>query len=166
MSHDVVNIYINGIEIGSLPLALYQDVKRQVYRRPWLYLRQLVNVLRCFILAAGLMFRCLPLLWLALGVVVLLGDPAALATVIDLLRSASGVEVVNSMKQGFIMSLQFLSFVMMMFSIVFSHRFCRWVGFTNVFDNEINYRIRSLLDAPGEGDMSVYVASGTQHGQQ
>ena len=166
MSHDVATILINNIEIGSLPLAQYQDVRRQVYRRPWLYLRQIANVVRCLVMAGWLLLRCQPLLWLMVGVILLLGYPDALAANIDLLHGAPGSEVVSALKKGLGQSLLLTSSFMFFMSFVFPHKFCRLVGFCNVFDNEINYRIRSLLEAPGEGDMSVFVVSGTQHGQQ
>ena len=167
MSNDVATIRINDIEIGSLPLAQYQDVRRQVYRRPWLYLRQLVNVLRCMGMTGWLILRCQPVLWFTVGVFLLLANPAALAASIDLFHSAPGGEVVSAIKKGLSLSLQFTSVVMLMISVGFSHWFCRVVGFNNVFETETNYQIRALLEAPAEGDMSVDVSvSGTQHGQQ
>lgn len=163
----VARVYLNGIEIGSLPVAQHKALLAKARRTPMLYVRQARNTLQvgfCMLLA---MFLCVPVVWLASLMLSLLGDPADVGSMVHGFMATlqqPSAEIVGEFVQKGIQFSILLSLILVGLGLFVSEG--RFYGYRDVFKDEVAYQLRSELEAPAQGTVEVlYWAAGARSAQ-
>lgn len=168
----VATVYLNGISIGSLPVAQHQQLMAAAKRDRWLYLRQLGNTVRVAICATAKAFSLIPAVLTFLLFLPVLFAPTqdlgiAIQDIASKLTLASPQDVGRTIGSCFAFLL-FISGLAVVITIFFTG--ARRFGFHDVFEERVNFQLRELLEAPAEGDISViywpaYMAEGLSSDQ-
>lgn len=148
----IARVYLNDVEIGSMPIAQYKTIVADVKTDYRLYILQAWVVLKG---AVNITFSCFhgvamsSLLLLSLLVVFF---PEDLIASITELKNYSLVDIVETSRTVFIYLWIFTSLLMPLL-LAFSSK--PVYGIYNCFNNKINYEIRRLLEVPTEGNLNV-----------
>lgn len=159
MASSVARVYLNDVEVGSLPSSQYEAIVKDARQDKRLYLRQALNViatvLRFFINA----YRYIPHAWFNLLVIVVIADslwPGLGSDFMAALMKMTKTEPKASLdvfRIALFWGFAFTSFSMLLGMASGSLTF----GAVNEFDCAINRRIRAILEVPAEGQMTVVV---------
>lgn len=154
---NVATVYLNGIEIGSLPISKHRAMLAEARRDPRLYLQQGGNLLRMALnlLAAGI--GNVPKLWALLLVASVIFLPTELADLVQqslpLLPQLSGEQVVTGLQSLLSTSLIF-SYVVLLLEFVAFPGAIRY-GYRDVFHDAVSFTLRKELEAPAHGKVEV-----------
>ena len=147
----IARVFVNGVEVGSLPIAMLQQIKKEAKADPWLYLGQAMNVvyaLACFFTAA---IQLVPVALVVALFWLLAFDNASVSALIELFRIAPIDMVVSFLKK--------LSFLCVMLCVI-AEMFCaiagaKNFGLKNYFQNRVDDAIYGFLEVPVVGRMSI-----------
>ncbi|HDI1215647.1 TPA: hypothetical protein PKO72_004446 [Aeromonas hydrophila] len=152
----VARVYLNGIEIGSLPVAQHKAMLARARRDFGLYLSQAINT----VLLGGRMLLALfvfvPVVWLAALTLCLLVEPVEAGTIVKELLAIlqqESAEKVGLFVQGVLQASLFLAAFLVGVSYFMSHG--RLYGYRDVFKEAVHYQLRQELEAPAHGVVSV-----------
>lgn len=154
---NVATVYLNGIEIGSLPISQHRAMLAEARRDPQLYLRQVGNLLRMALnlLAAGI--GNVPKLWALCLVASLIFLPTELADLVQRslpkLPQLSGDQVVTGL-QSLLSTSLILSYVVLLLEFVAFPGAARY-GYRDVFHEAVSFTLRKELEAPAHGKVEV-----------
>lgn len=153
----VATVYLNGISIGSLPVAQHQQLMAEAKRDCWLYLRQLGNTVRVAICATAKAFALIPAVLTYLLFLPVLFAPAqdlgmAIQDIASKLALTSPQDIGQSIGSCFAWLLCISGLAVV---ITLAATDARRFGYHNVFEERVNFQLRKLLEAPAEGDISV-----------
>lgn len=153
----IANVYMNNIEIGSLPLEQYKQLYRDALRDPWNYACQLANCLYSCGTIVGLLLIWLPRISVVMIVTCLLADPTATGQGIQSfllwLQHASPAEIGSGLKNGVAIAMLPTTLLLVFFSAIF--RAGRMLGARNCFKDSVNHQLRRMFEVPAEGEISV-----------
>ena len=153
----VATVYLNGISIGSLPVAQHQQLMAEAKRDHWLYLRQLGNTVRVAICATVKAVELIPAVLTILLFLPVLFAPAqdlgtAIQDTVSKLALASPQDIGQTISSCFALLLCISGLaVVITLAVTDARRF----GYYNVFEERVNFQLRRLLEAPAEGVISV-----------
>lgn len=153
MNTSIARVWVNDIEVGSLPLATYKAVQESVKREKRLYLAFAWEFLCAFFRAFGALFRNVPWVTFALLMAMALFDPASFTGLIADLRTADPESVTKGVRV--LLQTSFLITFLCIFMAVLTAG--RKFGFKNPFDAALSRRIRSLLEVPTDGELTIMV---------
>jgi len=153
MSAAIARVYVNNVEVGSLPVEQYQAIVQQARADKRLYVGQALsalNVLYRFLVKALFM---VPVFYFVVLLVLEVGSPSDMTDFITAMQQATPAEVNHTIRMmlgwGFMFSAicVFFAWGLGGFS----------TGYVDPFDVKIAGRIRSLLEVPAEGALRVEI---------
>ncbi|MBP7255365.1 MAG: hypothetical protein KBA19_06790 [Negativicutes bacterium] len=149
--HKVVKIFMNNIEVGSIPFELYEKIKKDSYSSKRNYMLQVIKI---FTLILNLVFKTIfyiPVAWTIFLILILTFDSNSLVDFISFLKDSSPELIANFIKQTL-----FLSFMITIMSVFISH-IISFKKVTTVFDQAIEEAILKLLEIPERGKLFIQV---------
>jgi hypothetical protein len=155
MTTEIARIYVNNIEVGSLPAYVYRKIVGEVRRDKRLYFAQAMNWIWVAIQIALSMLQYAPFTLVVFCIFGLSVGYDAMVDLVKISRTAPPEEVVRFMVTVFASAIAFNAIVLGFGLGSGSLR----LGYTNHFDNTINRRVRMLLEVPAEGDLTVLIQS-------
>jgi uncharacterized membrane-anchored protein len=151
MTTATARVYVNNVEVGALPVEHYRRMVAEVRKERWLYLAQLGNLLSVAMNILTMMLRMFPILLCAPLLAMAALSPETMTAVIELLRTAAAAEITHTL-QSYLSIITLLTFFSVFIAAVFSNfRF----GYVDQFDLRINERLRTLMEVPAEGSVTV-----------
>jgi hypothetical protein len=137
---DYYNVFINNVAVGTIKVNAYDAIRLEVRGNKRLYLKQFLNVIDTLIRFGARIFSRIPTIWFWVIAYMLFTDsPYTMAG--------------NKLVEIFFPTLE-IAFYLSLFAAVFEFGYKRNGGFKNVFDEEVNLRIRRQLGvAFSDGDL-------------
>lgn len=157
MSNSIARVYVNNVEVGSLPIAQYEAVVKEVKGR-WIegMLVQFANIIVGLMRFLYLYLQYVLILSLIFGGGIILSSPEFCANLIQLLRTAPAHELANSLKYFTSLALILSLFFCVIAFTLTSYRF----GVRNMFTDTIHRRLLYILEVPTHGDIKVIIDHG------
>lgn len=165
MENAIARVYINDVEVGAMPAAQYEAIVAEVFGNRWFLARQIAAFGK--VLLRSLLWAMTRLPGWIVGVLVVLGVafPAEeWVPVIDYVRSAEATALALGMRTLLLPVLGMGVFVLGFWRMATAPDARR-----DLPDQEIDYRIRKVMECPTEGRLRVHVHKGdtvTVHGRQ
>jgi len=163
MTATVARVEVNGIEVGSLPVDLYNGIVQEVRSDKSLYLKEL----RTAFVAVGRLIAFLPVMIVMAGMALIVFQPETVADALAALMKATPQQIAHALRMVVIVIsvVSALAYVLALGLVSLRSRAFKTNGrqLPAVFDREINRRIRALLEVPAEGDMTVTIAPSAAH---
>lgn len=147
----ISHVYVNNIEVGSLPAEQYNAIVKQVKSTPWLYVRQGINTVWVAFCLAIWALRVTPWVWFIFFLFFSVAEKQAVIDFISTVKSANSAELVQLIKLGFAYSYP-MAFIA---CFVAEGLKGKLTGYRNYFDDAISFKIRRLLEVPAEGPIDV-----------
>ncbi|MGY6257273.1 hypothetical protein ACXIVK_27830 [Paraburkholderia caledonica] len=153
MANAIARVYVNDIEVGTLPADQYNKIVKMVRADRRLYVAQAMNYFKVLLRCLFLTIRYVPTALFFALFLFEITSPSSVTDVIVGMRQSTP-EAVNHgvcwlLGTGWIVSMLFV--VVGMFDGVFP------TGAVDQFDRKISHHIRSLLEVPAQGKMMVVV---------
>lgn len=153
MNKSIARVWVNDIEVGSLPLATYKAVQASVKRQKRLYFAFAWEFLCALFRAFVAIFRNVPWVALALFMALAVFDPASFTGLIADLRTADPESITKGVR-ALLQTSFLITFLCIFMAVVTAGR---KFGFKNPFDAALSRRIRSLLEVPTDGELTIMV---------
>jgi len=153
MTNDaILRVSVNGIEVGSLPEGLYEEIRKDVRRNKWLYVRQGFSFLNAILVVLSRFLAYAAILSVLFSMLVAVASPDTTATVWAALMKATPDQVANGFRSmaGLVLFVTGLCMLAMLCLKGFSY-----FGAVDVFQREINHYVRTVLEVPSEGPMTI-----------
>lgn len=155
MTAAIARVFVNEIEVGALPADQYNKIVKTVRTDRRLYVAQALNYFNVAWRFLVLTLRFVPVLWFIMLVLAEIIQPSSVTDFIASMRQATPAEVNHAicwaLGAGWIFSMVVVTFCMGLGVYP--------TGVVDEFDGKINRHIRSLLEVPAEGTMTVIVTS-------
>ena len=166
----VARVYVNQVEVGSLPMDQYRrivdDVNAEVHGDRRLYLAQAFNLVKCAYRVVTLILKLALILFLLVLISGTLVAPDEITWLVAAMRNATPAEVTHGMRVALFVYSGLSAFLVLLAATFIGHRF----GYVNQFKDSsgarINLRIREILEVPADGDMGISFADGKSHHEQ
>lgn len=150
MPASVARIYVNDIEVGTLPADQYEYIVKQVKAEKRLYLEWLYGMLKLILRPVLRYISWIPGIIAGMFLVMAVLQPAELALIIDEIRAADSKAIVEGLRM-------LVTFTIPV-GICYGSARVFFVGphtLPDPFGDEISRWIRSELEVPTEGRMTV-----------
>lgn len=153
MQSSIARVYVNRIEVGTLPADTYHAIVKSVRRERRLYLGWAFAATQACLRPVIEFYKSLPAT--VVGLLLLLAAiwPDLFTAFITDLKAATPAQITEALRG----LLRYLSLVFM-FGFPLLVLFKRdLMSFESPFDRAISHHIRSLLEVPAEGSLTVEV---------
>lgn len=162
MLNAVAKVYVNNVGVGALPADQYKSIVSDVRRDRRIVVAQVLNIFAVVLRFFERVLKVMPVFLFYMVCIFILFSPESIAVTLVEIQKAAPNEIVRGLRTLILVSLLLTTLILFIIPMFSSYRF----GYANQFDNEINKRIRRILEVPTEGDMSVIIADGdTYHVQ-
>lgn len=154
----IARVYVNNIEVGTIPASQYEKIRQRV-RGDWrLYLLQGFNTIKVLIRFSLVAFNQIPWLWFLLTTigVVFLSDSDWQAT-INAIKAMSLGDLTSYGRKALVYSWVF-NMLALLLAMGFHGSASRY-GFVSHFDDAVSHDLRHILEVPTEGDVMVSVTN-------
>ena len=151
MTAPIARFQVNGIEIGSLPRDTYDNIVQSVRGERRLYVAYAVNIIGGMVRALRLILRCIPLFLFTAFVMLAVLDPESFTSLIAELRTAEPAQITQAVRTLLLYTIVLLC-VLLPVVVALSPSF---FSIRSPFSDAISRRIRSMLEVPTEGDLTV-----------
>ncbi len=150
----IARVYVNGIEVGSMPVEKHKEIKSESKKALRLYAYQALNMSGIVLKMVFLSIRVIPLFWFFGIILSLYLDLAAVADFIDGLRAAPSMDIAQTIKEiiGTTLTITNVS-VSVAFAVVPSFR--RQMGLIDYFKGFTEHRIKQTLEVSDQGPVEV-----------
>lgn len=160
MSIAVARVYVNDVGVGALPADQYKTIVDEIGRDRKIYLAQALNFYGVILRGFSMLLKIVPfMLFYILCIGILFSPESISAIVLAEIQRANIDECVQTIRQIIIASIVLSIVVLICASLLSNYRY----GYVNQFDNEINKRIRDLLEVPAAGHMRVTIVDGDSY---
>lgn len=150
----IARVFVNRIEVGAVPLAQYQALEKRAHRDWRLYVAQGFNLLRVFLKFAFAAIVSLPALWLVAVVAWAWLGPDSVLLALSELRTITPESLREGVSELLARSVALTLVFHLLHAAVFGfHRY----GFKDIFEDEVNQRVREVLEVPAEGNLFCLV---------
>lgn len=156
-SGQVARIYVNGIEVGSMPTDQYKSLVKEQKRRVSLHVKGVLNALWVSCNFISRLTITTSSVIVAMFVAMCAFDTGSTIELVKHLRETEPELIANSMQSFFLVVLVVSIPITTVHAALFPARY----GYINHIDLEINRKIRELMEVPTEGDMHVQVEKKT-----
>lgn len=146
----VAKVYINSVQVGSIPLEQYEKIKKNVYRRKRNYILQVIEFFSYFLKLICRTIASIPIVWTVFLIFILIVDPNSLVDFLSFLKDSSPQLIAKFIKQT--VSTSFMVTFLIVFIISL-----RNLGVTNTFDRAIENSILKALEIPERGNVFIQV---------
>lgn len=153
MQSSIARVYVNRIEVGTLPANTYQAIVKSVRRERRLYLSWVVAAAQACLRPAALFYKSLPSTVVGLLLILAAIWPDVFTAFITDLKAATPAQITDALR-GLLRYLS-LAFMIGFPLLTFFNR--GQMHFESPFDRAISHQIRSLLEVPAEGSLTVEV---------
>lgn len=151
MTTIIARVQVNGIEVGSLPRETYDLIVKSVKEDRRLYLSYAVNVIAGLWRILLLLLRSVPWLLFVMFLLLVMFDPNSFTALITELRTADPAEITKAVQQLLIYSWFILCGALPIAIVLCPSTY----SFNNPFSEAVSHRIRSMLEVPTEGQLTV-----------
>jgi|GEM_PF-1828292 len=148
----VARVYLNDVEVGSLPATDYRSIVANTKKDWKLYFLQVLILMKAVLNIIAFGFRAIPaflLLAIVLGVVFF---PEQVTENLEALSKFTIGEIVEGAQNLFVS-------IWIITSILTPAFLMTWrpnsFGFYDVFDDKVNQEIRKILEVPTTGNLTV-----------
>ena len=160
----IAKIYVNNIEVGSVPADLYLQILNRVRNDYRIKLKQALNIVGTALSIMSAAVNLIPTLCIVSVLMIGVIDPLAL------IETAKNLATVTptGLRQAIVKLLYGCGTIALIYIGAFaalSGKFSRY-GYRDFQEEEINYRLRHLLEVPAEGGMKVCVVEDKDHAEQ
>lgn len=153
----VARVYLNGIEIGCLPVEQHKSMLAAARRIPSLYMRQVVNVGLVTLNLLARTLRYMTGIWLLMFLAATLAFPQVLGEwmqgVIADLSQANAAEFGRGLQTWVLCSVLFAALALLIEFVMVAKP--DWYGRRDVFEEEVSFQLRRELEAPAHGKVHV-----------
>lgn len=158
MDAQIARIFMNDIEVGSIPMPLYKEISKRCRKSKFNKIAQGVNIVhasyKIFVKLINFFSSCLIFSMLALLVLA----PEEAKQLVVFFRTAPSEDVVFFVSALFkVFSFLFVVLIGINLPYVFSK-----FGFKNLTKDSIHWEIRHHLQIPEEGYMTVFDEQGNR----
>lgn len=153
----VAKVYLNGIEIGCLPVVQHKTMLAAARRSPSLYVSQAVNIGWVALNLLVRILRYMTSIWLLMFLVATVAFPQALGEwlqgVMADLAQANATELGRGLQVWVLSSFVFAALAQLCEFVMVAGP--DWYGRRDVFAEEVNFQLRRELEAPAHGKVVV-----------
>lgn len=153
----VAKVYLNGIEIGCLPVAQHKAMLAAARRSPSLYVSQAVNIGLVALNLLARILRYMTATWLLMFLVATLAFPQTLGEwlqgVMAGLAQANAAELGRGLQVWVLCSFLFAALALLIEFVMVARP--DWYGRRDVFEEEVSFQLRRELEAPAHGKVHV-----------
>lgn len=151
MTSAIARVFVNQVEVGSVPLTMYRELVTIAWKSPRLYIAQIMNLCGVIFKFVTGFLTTLPVLLVGIVGLAAWFWPGELQSFIEEIRTRTAAELVVFIQQ--IWPTLFLLYVMIQgFRGMFSNTS---FGFINHFSADIHQHLRHLLEVPVDGVVTV-----------
>ena len=151
MSSQIARVFINEIEVGSLPATQFKKIVSDGWRDPWLYGAQLFNIVESSVFVLIRVIRLIPFLWFAVFSAFVLLQPTTVAETLSQLLVLPPTDFVKMFKFLLLAG----AIPAYLFCLVAPKRHGDRHGFSDKFLAETSRQVRQILEVPTEGFMRI-----------
>lgn len=149
----VARVYVNGIEVGSMPTDQYKALVKEQNWRIWLHVKGIFNVFTFSYNVASRIAMATSIVIISILLVTCAVAPEGAAELINQLRQTEPKIIAAFMQRFVLLALVAVTFGTLLDIALHPALY----GYINHIDLEINRKIRQLLEVPAEGDMRVEI---------
>ncbi|WP_116893155.1 hypothetical protein [Pseudomonas savastanoi] len=154
MSSSIARIHLNGVEVGSLPVEVYNSIVSTARQDRRLYLAYAFRGVGLIVRLLARSIVAVPgFLLLAFSFLVLV-DPASTTDLITSLRAATPEEIGAGLKATLVFTWVWTVVLLPALLALFCPS---QIAFDNPFTDSVNQRVRSMLEVPTEGRLFVFI---------
>ncbi|PWC98978.1 MULTISPECIES: hypothetical protein [Pseudomonas] len=154
MSSSIARIHVNGIEVGSLPVEIYNTIAASVRQDRRLYLAYAVRILGVGLRMLLWGTCAVPVFLMMALVFLLIVEPASITDLIATTRVATPEAITAGLRATVLYTWIGMIVLIPTFLALFTPGY---IAFNNPFTDAINRRVRSMLEVPTEGPLSVFI---------
>jgi len=150
----IARVFVNDVEVGSLPLGTYKAILSATKKDWRLYIAQALNFLG---ICSSVFLRTLMVIPAMLSVVLVISIFCFPSLLIENIAYLKGMPISDlfSGLRTFFWRFWFICYFGVLPITMFIPYFRNGVGFKNHFGAKIGREIRQLLEVPSEGDIKV-----------
>lgn len=150
----IARIFVNRIEVGTVPADLYEKIVKQAKRDWRLYVSQGFNLVAVAFRFFVVTLRLTPWLWFIASAGLVLLAPDILGEIFAALTKATPAELANEYRKAVMygpvaVAAMLLAGMLMGFGSKY--------GYIDRFGEVVGERLRSLLEVPAEGTVDVFI---------
>lgn len=151
MAKGIARIFINEIEVGSMPRDQYLEIVAEAKKTPGRFLEYIKQFAKLLGRIAVRSARLLPYVIFLIAGILAVSSPELLATQVEYTLSLTGRDL------GVELRFWLVFFFLINFAILSGAVALRRLdlGYTNPVDQAIYRRIRSIMEVPAHGSMTV-----------
>ena len=149
----VAKVYINSVQVGSIPLEHYEKIKKFAYKDKKNYILQIFNTIKFLASLTVKAIQFLPFFWLLILFYCILFDQQALTQFIAFLKENSPERIVQFIKDMVSVGLFFVIFYVLLETVLLMNSF----GYENAFQSSIERNVLQLLEIPERGNVFIQV---------
>lgn len=149
----VAKVYINSVQVGSIPLEHYEKIKKFAYKDKKNYILQILNTIKFLASLTVKAIQFLPFFWLLILFYCILFDQQALTQFIAFLKENSPERIVQFIKDMVSVGLFFGIFYVLLETVLLMNSF----GYENAFQSSIEKSVLQLLEIPERGNVFIQV---------
>lgn len=154
MSASIARIYVNNIEVGSIPASTYRDIDKRVRQSKRLYLAWVLAYSGLILRKLAVFFGAMPAMLIGALILLLALSPETFTDFVGELMAAEPAAITQRLRNA-VGAIATLAVFVFPFSALIRPR--SWLV-DNPFKVETSRRIRQLLEVPSEGDMKIEFA--------
>ncbi|MCF6783707.1 hypothetical protein [Stutzerimonas stutzeri] len=151
MTASIARIYVNDIEVGSLPTETYNEIAKKVRKNRRLYLAWVLAFAEALLRILVRFYGSLPSVFVGLFLLCAAVSPETFTSVVAELKAASPEAITEGVRK----LLGFISIVVSVTLPFVLALFPGYARFQSPFEQAVSREIRGLLEVPTEGALRV-----------
>lgn len=149
----IAKVYVNCIQVGSIPIEQYKEIKKSAYKDKLNYILQLLNTIKFLVKLIVKAIKLIPFVWLLITFYCILFDLQQLTIFITVFQENSPERIAEFIKSMFLLGLGF-GFIFVLFeAVLFRNNF----EYENSFKSAIELAILDLLEIPQGRNVFIQV---------
>ncbi len=149
----VAKVYINSVQVGSIPLEHYEKIKKFAYKDKKNYFLQTFNIIKVICNLAFKSVLFLPVFWFFILFYFISFAPNEVTQLIDFLKESSSEKITNFIRNLVSIGLLFS----MLYIIIENVLLMKGFGYENAFKSSIERSVLHLLEIPERGNVFIQV---------
>lgn len=154
MNSSIARVYVNDVEVGSLPVDTYNNIVKTVRNTPSLYFLWFKSFLLLIFRKVFGYFQAVPFVLISAFFLLLIVSPEIITSLITDFKIADPGKITEDLRE-IVKAVFSLGVIAMPLSALFFPENWR---FYNPFEHEVSLRIRKLLEVPTEGKLVVEIS--------